>query len=334
MRLLRRLGYFKTVSLSPRSLRRMAVYLLLPVMAALLWLHHAPQVSEPDSGFFLTVYQTENRASVRMSLEDYVLHATAAEMPANYAEEALKCQAVAARTRAVAQSRRMAGNGCKTHPDCDICTDSACCQGYLSDEALHERWGSTFSQLHARILRAVRDTEGLALFYEGMPIEMVYHACSGGRTEDSAAVFSASKPYLVSVESPGEEGYAGYIAETTFSCAEATALLLRAFPSCGVTAETLPSALRLQTSTASGRVSTLLLGDQTVTGVAFRQALGLRSTCFTWESSGDQITFRTVGYGHGVGLSQAGAQAMAAGGASFADILAHYYPGTQLANVE
>ncbi len=167
-----------------------------------------------------------------------------------------------------------------------------------------------------------------------MPIEIVYHACSGGRTEDSAAVFSTGKPYLVSVESPGEEGYVGYTAETTFSCAEVAALLLKAFPTCGVSADTLPSALRLQTSTASGRVSTLLVGDQTVSGTAFRHALGLRSTCFTWEISGDQITFRTVGYGHGVGLSQAGAQAMAAGGASFSDILAHYYPGTQLASVE
>lgn len=292
-----------------------------------------PQDDAPEGSFCLTVYLTAQQTAIRMTLEDYVLHATAAEMPANYAPEALKCQAVAARTRAVAQSRLLAGNGCKTHPDCDICTDSTCCQAYLSDESLHERWGSAYPQLYERVQRAVRDTTGLALFYEGMPIEMVYHACSGGRTEDSAAVFATRKPYLVSVESPGEEGYVGYTAETTFSCQEAAALLLRAFPDCGVTAETLPSALRLQTSTASGRVNTLLVGNQTVSGTAFRQALALRSTYIAWESSGDQITFRTTGYGHGVGLSQAGAQAMAAEGASFADILAHYYPGTQLAGV-
>ena len=111
-------------------------------------------------------------------------------------------------------------------------------------------------------------------------------------------------------------------------------MLLRAFPGCSVTADTLPSAIRLQSTTASGRVATLLVGSQTVRGADFRKALSLRSTYFTWEADGDRIVFHTVGYGHGVGLSQAGAQAMAAGGADFAEILAHYYPGTQLTRMD
>ena len=168
----------------------------------------------------------------------------------------------------------------------------------------------------------------------GLPIEVLYHACSGGKTEDAAAVFASAKPYLVSVDSPGEEGYAGFRADTSFSCEEAADLLLRAFPGCGVTADTLPSAIRLQSTTASGRVATLLVGSQTVRGADFRKALSLRSTYFTWEADGDRIVFHTVGYGHGVGLSQAGAQAMAAGGADFAEILAHYYPGTQLTRMD
>ena len=123
-------------------------------------------------------------------------------------------------------------------------------------------------------------------------------------------------------------------ADTSFSCEEAADLLLRAFPGCGVTADTLPSAIRLQSTTASGRVATLLVGSQTVRGADFRKALSLRSTYFTWEADGDRIVFHTVGYGHGVGLSQAGAQAMAADGADFAEILAHYYPGTQLTRMD
>ncbi|MFR3796931.1 MAG: hypothetical protein ACLT1X_05295 [Christensenellales bacterium] len=94
------------------------------------------------------------------------------------------------------------------------------------------------------------------------------------------------------------------------------------------------SAIRLQSTTASGRVATLLVGSQTVRGADFRKALSLRSTYFTWEADGDRIVFHTVGYGHGVGLSQAGAQAMAAGGADFSEILAHYYPGTQLTRMD
>ena len=182
--------------------------------------------------------------------------------------------------------------------------------------------------------RAVRATDGLLLTSGGLPIEVLYHACSGGKTEDAAAVFASAKPYLVSVDSPGEEGYAGFRADTSFSCEEAADLLLRAFPGCGVTADTLPSAIRLQSTTASGRVATLLVGSQTVRGADFRKALSLRSTYFTWEADGDRIVFHTVGYGHGVGLSQAGAQAMAADGADFAEILAHYYPGTQLTRMD
>mgnify|MGYP002590450703 CR=1 FL=1 len=189
-------------------------------------------------------------------------------------------------------------------------------------------------EIRARIDRAVRATDGLLLTSGGLPIEVLYHACSGGKTEDAAAVFASAKPYLVSVDSPGEEGYAGFRADTSFSCEEAADLLLRAFPGCGVTADTLPCAIRLQSTTASGRVATLLVGSQTVRGADFRKVLSLRSTYFTWEADGDRIVFHTVGYGHGVGLSQAGAQAMAADGADFAEILAHYYPGTQLTRMD
>lgn len=282
----------------------------------------------------LRVYFAAEGSIRPLSLENYTTGAVAAEMPANYALEALKCQAVAARTRAVAQSRAFGGNGCKRHPDCDICTDSTCCQAYCTDAELRARWGSEYAVLHARIGRAVRATAGLLLTCDGLPIEVLYHACSGGKTEDAAAVFAAAQPYLISVDSPGEEGYAGFRADTAFSREEAAALLLRAFPDCGITAETLPSALRLQSTTASGRVATLLVGSQTVRGTDFRRALGLRSTLFTWEADGDQILFHTTGYGHGVGMSQAGAQVMAADGADFAEILAHYYPGTVLTQMD
>lgn len=319
------------------SLRKKTSLLLfgmsLLVVSGLLLRAYVPVPSAPEE-MLLTVYLHAEQRSCQMALETYVLHATAAEMPANYAPEALKCQAVAARTRAAAQCRLLSGSGCKRHPDCDICTDSTCCQGYLDDDALRERWGGSYPQLFARVSQAVQQTRGLILCFEGMPIEMLYHASSGGRTEDSAAVFSTQLPYLVSVDSPGEEGYRGYTADTTFSCDDAAALLLSAFPNCGITADTLPSALRLQTSTASGRVATLLVGNQVVSGSDFRRVLGLRSTYITWESHGDTLTFHTTGYGHGVGLSQAGAQAMAADGAGFRDILLHYYPGTQLASME
>lgn len=121
----------------------------------------APSDSAHDSGLTLRVYFADAEEIRLLPLEDYVFGALAAEMPANYAPEALKCQAVAARTRAVAQSRAFGGNGCVRHPDCDICTDSACCQAYQTDAQLHARWGSEYVVLRARIDRAVRATDGL-----------------------------------------------------------------------------------------------------------------------------------------------------------------------------
>lgn len=121
----------------------------------------APTDSARDSGLTLRVYFADAEEIRLLPLEDYVFGALAAEMPANYAPEALKCQAIAARTRAVAQSHAFGGNGCVRHPDCDICTDSACCQAYQTDAQLHARWGSEYVVLRARIDRAVRATDGL-----------------------------------------------------------------------------------------------------------------------------------------------------------------------------
>ncbi|MGN1019791.1 MAG: stage II sporulation protein D [Aristaeellaceae bacterium] len=321
----------------PMQLRRIA--LQLPGrMKQILLLWHTPAESvisraEAETrqvDLTLNVWDAKAQAVRRISLEEYVLGVVAAEMPAAYATEALKCQAVAARTRAIRSCRSLGGNGCATHPACDICTDSACCQGYLTRAEQQAKWGGEYTACLSRIRSAVRATAGQILTYDGLPIQVLYHASSGGMTEDAQAVFSEALPYLVHVESPGEEHASCYRADRTYPLEEAAALLEEAFPGCGVTAEGLPGQLRLQSSTASGRIATILVGTQTVTGQAFRQALKLCSTWITWDAEGDSITFHTLGYGHGVGMSQAGAQAMAASGSRYTDILAHYYPGTQL----
>lgn len=254
-------------------------------------------------------------------------------MPAQYHPQALRCQAVAARTRAAAQRRSNGGSGCARHPDCDLCTDSACCQGWLSENARRTRWQEAFDQYEQRTRSAVSDTASEVLTYHGLPAEILYHACSGGMTEDAAAVFSHSVPYLVSVDSPGEEGYSGFASDTVMTLEEAAARLLAAFPDCGVTPAELPGALRLRSSTASGRIEQIDVGQTSVTGAQFRRALGLRSTLCTWDAADGLMTFHTLGYGHGVGMSQAGAQAMAASGSGYRQILSHYYPGTQLVHL-
>ena len=278
----------------------------------------------------LSVWDTDLDAARSIPLEEYVVGVVAAEMPASYHAEALACQAVAARTFAIQRCRALGGNGCRSHPGYDLCTSSACCQGYLTPAAQRDKWPGEYSAMAARVESAARITAGQILTYDGLPIEVLYHASSGGMTEDASEVFAGGQPYLVSVASPGEEAYSGYETTTTFSREAAAQMLLEAFPDSGVTAEQLPNQLQLRSSTASGRVDTVMVGSTLVTGPELRRALNLRSTLCTWDCNETSIIFTTRGYGHGVGMSQAGAQAMASSGSTCAEILAHYYPGTHL----
>ena len=286
-----------------------------------LWL---PPRSEAAS---LSVYDASQGATLSLGLKEYLTGAVAAEMPASYHLEALKSQAVAARTRLIAQSL---GQGCASHPSSVVCTQSACCQGYLSPSERQARWGADRPAYEGRILQAIEETDGLLLTYEGQPITIVYHAVSGGRTEDAQAVFSQSLPYLVSVDSPGEEGAAKFETRTVFTCQEAARQLNAAFPQAHVDPGLLSAQLAIRETSPTGRALTVQVGDQLVTGREFRQSLSLQSTWLHLQCSENTLTVTQRGYGHGVGMSQAGANAMAAQGSQMPAILAHYYPGTQL----
>ncbi len=295
-----------------------------------LWYTAADGAQAEADASLLRVYDAEVNAVRLLPLEDYLIGVVAAEMPASWPPAALACQAVAARTRALAGSARYGGQGCARHPEADVCTDSACCQGWLGPEARKARWGDGAAPCERRVRQAVQATAGQLLTYHGQPIETLYHAASGGRTEAARAVFSADVPYLQSVASPGEESYDGFTAVQRFSLEDAAAQLLCAFPESSVTAADLPAQLELLSLTETGRVQEMRVGNVTATGREVRAALGLRSTLFTWECAGDTLTFSVRGYGHGVGMSQAGARAMAEQGAGYEEILSHYYPGTVL----
>ena len=314
-----------------RSWRQLPSYM---VRVATLWFDAAQGAQAEETILTLRVYDTEAGAVRLLPLEAYVVGVVAAEMPASWPPEALACQAIAARTRAVGSSAVYGGNGCALHPEADVCTDSTCCQGWLSPEARKASWGDGALPCEKRVRQAVSATAGQVLTYDGAPIEVLYHASSGGQTEDAAEVFAMRVPYLQSVASPGEEGYNGYAREQRFTLTEAAAKLSEAFPDSGVEVDALPAQLELLALTDTGRVKEMRVGSVTATGRDVRQVLGLRSTMFTWECQGKEIIFSVRGYGHGVGMSQAGACAMAAAGAAYEEILAHYYPGTTLTTVK
>ncbi len=251
-------------------------------------------------------YDAQTGEAYFVDLESYVAHVVAAEMPATWGDAALMAQAVAARSYTL---YKMAHGGCVSHPEADVCSQSGCCQAYCGDAVAV--WGQENA---SRVERAVESTRGQVLTYDGAVAQALYHASSHGTTEDAAAVFGQAVPYLVRVSTP-EQGQA---ASFVFTRAELCALFGAAGD--GVTIEKTPA----------GRVAALTFGGVVLSGVQVRKELGLPSTSFTLSQAGEHFTFTCYGYGHGLGMSQQGAQVFAQQGFTYTDILAHYYPGTQI----
>ncbi len=287
----------------------------------------------PTATPYLALYDAGAGRTVSMSLEDYLVGVVAAEMPANFADEALKAQAVAARTRAVASMRALGGPGCAAHPNADICGDSTHCQAWDDEKTLRQRWGDGYEGYLAKIQRAVHATEGEIITYDGQPIEVLYHAISGGQTEDVEHVFAQALPYLRGVTSPGEEQASRYESEQRFNLADAAQRLNTALPKAKLTAQALSSQLAVVDRFDSGRVRTVRVGKTACDGRALRTALGLYSTIFSFSFTKDELVVNQRGYGHGVGMSQTGADAMADTGSDYREILLHYYAGVRIAQI-
>ena len=262
-----------------------------------------------------------------MTMEDYLMGVTAAEMPASFAEEALKAQAVAARTYTL---YKLTSGG--NHGDtADICTDSTCCQAYISQEAARSSWGEQADALEEKIRKAVTDTDGEAILYGGVPILAVFHSSSAGLTRAAGQVWQNDLPYLQPVDSPeASASIPNYYSRVDFSPETIREKLLARIPAADLAGDQntwLKNAVR----DSAGSVETVEVGGVTVKGSTVRAALGLRSACFEWELQDGRFAFYVTGHGHGVGLSQYGANAMAEAGADYKTILTHYYTGVTVA---
>ena len=254
------------------------------------------------------------------TMAEYLIGVVAAEMPASFEPEALKAQAVAARSYILDR----ATHPVEAHRDAAVCGDPGCCCAHLSEDEMRENWGRDFRKNLRRIRNAVRETDGQRLTCDGEPIRAVFHSCSGGQTEASAALWGAV-PYLVSVSSPETAAdVPGYETTVTVSAQDAAQALETALPE--DPAQWLGETVR----DASGRVETISIGGKTLSGAEARSLFSLRSTNFTAEAADGNLVFHVIGSGHGVGMSQYGANVMAQQGAGYAEILAHYYPGTVL----
>lgn len=254
-----------------------------------------------------------NGEVIEMPLEEYVLCVTLAEVPGSFEVEALKAQAVVARTFTCKRMDQ------PKHENCPVCTDSGCCQAYISVDSYLNKGGTR--ETVEKVKNAVDATAGQVLMYQGSYIEATYFSCSGGRTEDALAVWGNDVPYLQSVESPGEEMATHYTDTVVFSKREFLSRL-------GLSSD----AVRIEniSYTDGGGVASVTVCGKTFSGTKIRSLLELRSTAFAITPLGDNVTVTTKGFGHRVGLSQYGAEAMAVQGKTYVEILSHYYQGTEL----
>lgn len=265
--------------------------------------------------------------TVPMTMTDYLKGVVRGEMPASFESEALKAQAAAERTYIYYQ---MQGGRKAAHPDADICTDHTCCNAWLSQEDAAQKWGEHAAEYEAKIEQAVRETDGQVVLYNGAPILAVFHSSSAGKTAKSGDVWSSDLPYLASVKSPeSEENVPNYYSVKAFTAAEFCDTFRAAYPQADFSGDAAGWVQNL-TRNSSDRVESVTVGGITVSGTEIRSLYGLRSACFTVDAGGNGVTFHVTGYGHGVGMSQYGANELAREGRTWREILAWYYTDTTI----
>lgn len=273
------------------------------------------------------VYLAAESKTIDMYLEEYLVGVLAAEMPAKFEIEALKAQAIAARTYALKKIKTFQGSGNKVHPKAEICTDPSHCQGWLSEKEMKEKWGWLKSWEYERKLKlAVRETAGEVATFQQDLIDPVYHSTCGGQTENAEEVWTYSVPYLKSMPCTWDRESPKFQSNITIPFPEFNKKLGLNIKIADFSSKT----LQVLTKTTTGRVKTILVSNKVFSATEFRRLLSLNSTNFTWNVTKEGIIFQTIGYGHGVGMCQYGANGLAQKGYSAEKILQHYYQGIKI----
>ncbi|WP_050183350.1 stage II sporulation protein D [Domibacillus robiginosus] len=288
------------------------------IPAAGLWLTDgqkaAPTKQEKEPT--VDVVRSDTQKTESVPLEEYVAGVVAAEMPASFEKEALKAQAVAARTFILTQTL----NG-------EDVTDTVDDQVFKDEDDQEQMWGADFEKNKAKIEEAAAQTEGEVLIYDGQPITAAFFSSGNGQTENAEEYWQSATPYLVSVASPWDASAPNFEQELVLTKQEVEAKLDVALPSAGTVGT-------VTDKTTGGRVGTISIDGQSFTGREVREQLGLPSADFEMTVAGEDVIVTTRGYGHGVGMSQYGANGMAKEGKNYRDITAHYYPGAEIGDVQ
>ena len=272
------------------------------------------------------LHKDENKIE-EIDLEEYLYGVVSAEMPASFEEEALKAQAVVARTYTI---YKIVNNDGK-HGEADICDDSTCCQAWISEQDRKDRWDEDEKEENwNKIVKAVNSTQGKIVTYNGEPINAFFHSNSGGTTEAPIEVWGGSGyPYLQSVATAGEDAYSQYSSEAEFTEAEFEEKIKELHSDFEIDFED-ENCIKIEEYTEGNRVKTIKIGNLELSGVEVRNIFGLRSANFTVTIEDNKIKFEVIGYGHGVGMSQTGADSLAKEGKTYEEIIHHYYTGVEI----
>lgn len=288
-----------------------------------------PKILSSNEDFDIKVYDLSTNSVITLKLEEYIKGVVAAEMPAEFELEALKAQAVTARTYTIFKIKRYP-NGQEEHPEAPLCT-GVHCQAYMSKEQLIDKYSEQwFNTYYAKISEAVESTRSQILTYQGKIIEPLFHSTSGGRTENSEDVFLTAAPYLRSVDSPYEGGSPKYTETVKMPVEEFISKLKSGLGNVDLTISNLKDKIALLEISEGGKVKSLQIDNKILTGRQIRALFHLNSTNFRFIQSDENIEIVTTGYGHGVGMSQYGANGMAIKGFTYKEILKHYYTGVEI----
>ena len=271
----------------------------------------------------IKLLRTETGEIIKLPLEEYIKGVVLAEMPITFEKEALKAQAIVARTYTLYQLNRKD----KAHENADMCDNINCCQAYQTREYAMLSWNDE-EELNKwqKLCEAVDTTQGEVITYQGEIIEAFFHAHSGGRTEDVKYLWNEEEiPYLKSVDGMEKEAFEE---EKVFQKEELTAILQKVTPQySGI------EKIQIIDYTPSGRAYHISIGDNLIKAAELRTLLNLRSTNFEITENEKKVVFHTHGYGHGVGMSQYGANQMALDGKIAEEIIKHYYTGVEIKNI-
>jgi stage II sporulation protein D len=301
--------------------------MVLLILTPVLYLKKQLHVSKHPPDIPVILFASKEGRLYRFNLEEYLIGVVAAEMPARFFMEALKAQSVAARTLAVRRLRKFGGHGCRHYGGADFCDDPAENQAWLSDASLKRKWDNRdFPIYYRKIKQAVDETRGIIIICDNQPIDAVFHSTCGIGTAAAGEVWNYNVPYLQSESCGFDSESTRFRNNYSFTWNQLSQYLK--IPEASI------RKIKVISRSATGRVLRLTLGNYRISGDQFRKMIGLASTCFTWKVERAGMHFSSIGYGHGVGMCQYGANGMAKQGRTYRQILRHYYRGVKFGKIK